>query len=115
MKVDGQTICLGTTYRVIWCNCKENRNFKTLDEWCEWCTCPKCNPAGSYGYQSPPKGNRITINLDLVLGLILLAISIYVIVFIRDELYTSLYSAAYVSTAIVFRSFYSKRTLEITM
>lgn len=108
-------ICIGTTYRVIWCNCRENRNFKTTDEWCEWCKCSKCNPAGSYGYQQPPKGNTFTINLDLALGLVLLAISGYMVLFVRDEFYTSLYSAAYVCTAIVFRTFWTKRTIDLTM
>lgn len=35
-------VVLGSTYRVVHCNCKGDFSLKDQSEWCSWCTCRRC-------------------------------------------------------------------------
>lgn len=48
-----QGVFLGSTFRVVWCNCARDYTLKDIAEWCDWCRCRKCGgkhlPASAYG------------------------------------------------------------------
>jgi hypothetical protein len=113
---------MSTTYRVISCSCQDNKEFKTLEEWCEFCKCHRCNPAAaSYYYNQQrqqdqvygPRGplTKYTVNLDLCLGLSLLAIAGFMAVY-GEDVYIGLYATACVATAIVIRGYFKNNYLE---
>lgn len=35
-------VVLGSTYRVVYCNCASDFSLKDQSEWCSWCTCRRC-------------------------------------------------------------------------
>jgi hypothetical protein len=35
-------VVLGSTYRVVHCNCAGDFSLKDQSEWCSWCTCRRC-------------------------------------------------------------------------
>jgi hypothetical protein len=35
-------VVLGSTYKVVHCNCAGDYSLKDQSEWCSWCTCRKC-------------------------------------------------------------------------
>ena len=35
-------VVLGSTYRVVHCNCAGDFILKDQSEWCSWCTCRRC-------------------------------------------------------------------------
>lgn len=43
-------VILGSTYRVVSCNCAKDRTLADLSEWCAWCRCRKCG-----GKHLPPE------------------------------------------------------------
>jgi hypothetical protein len=89
-----------------------------MDEWCEYCKCAKCNPMNKYVnpyYQSQFQDKtKYSVNLDLLLGFSLLAISGFMM-FYGEEVYIGFYSTAYVATAIAIRAFFTHRIFEFSL
>lgn len=46
-------VVLGSTYRVVSCNCAHDKSLQDVSEWCGWCRCRKCG-----GKHLPPERGR---------------------------------------------------------
>lgn len=46
-------VVLGSTYRVVSCNCAKDPTLADISEWCAWCRCRKCG-----GKHLPPEKSR---------------------------------------------------------
>eukprot|EP01031_Cornospumella_fuschlensis_P031827 gene31827-38484_t len=101
---------VGTSYKVIWCNCHEDTSLQCLDDWCEWCKCEKCSGRSVF-YKQP--GAAMTVSIDLVLCLVLYFIGGCVFYYGGDKLYIVLYCIGAMSAAEVVRSRFERDDFEI--
>ena len=52
-------VVLGSTYRVVSCNCAKDRTLADQTEFCSWCRCRKCG-----GKHLPPERGRFYTHSD---------------------------------------------------
>jgi hypothetical protein len=108
---DQITICpdvvMGSTFRVISCNCSKNLRLKLQSEWCEWCLCRKCGgknlPKVHHDFINPQTMSDFSMNLVLFFSLIIVSLSTFV--YTIDHPYKHLYIFSAVASMHLLRDF----------
>jgi hypothetical protein len=104
------SIIVGCTHRVIWCDCPKNVSLQTFNDWCEWCKCENCG--GKNGtfvnrYEHTP----FSINLDALVALAMYVVAGVLIYYSRQQLYVILYTIAGVSAILLIRTLFTKHEI----
>lgn len=103
-------VVLGSTYRVVSCNCAKDTTLADITEWCAWCRCRKCG-----GKHLPPEKTRrhhdssidsrdlADFTTDLIPGAVLFAVCGYAVSAIEHSPYLCLYIYGVVAIAYICR------------
>jgi len=106
-------ITLGSSYRVIWCNCAKNPRFKDSSEWCEWCRCVKCGAKRSKVWSEASPELEFDVNIDLFLVLVVYGAVAYAVYCVEDYPYLYLHIAGFVAMAHLIRNYFSTFTYRL--
>jgi hypothetical protein len=119
---------VGSTYRVVFCQCFKDKNLKFVSEYCDWCRCIKCGGSkNNKNYDSSSNNNNYgnnnktneemlnefidqfqfkiyEINPDLVILLLLIIVLIITHYYLKNDNYY-LYASALVSGTFLLRNY----------
>lgn len=110
-KLISKGIVIGSTYKVVWCNCRANKAFKSEKEWCEWCRCPRCGSSKKYFPEA--SNNDVVINLDLLLITGFYACMVYIWVLGDHKLYLISYFFGITSGLLYVRSLFATNSVNL--
>lgn len=87
-------VVLGATYRVVGCNCMDDKTLKFQSEWCEFCLCRRCGGKNLPRAESAGPGSLerlLEVTPDQALLLALLAVAAASVWYAHDRLHRQLY------------------------
>lgn len=87
-------VLLGATYRVVGCNCMDDKALKFQSEWCEFCLCRRCGGKNLPRAESTGAGaleRLLEVTPDQALLLALLSVAAASVWYAHDRLHRQLY------------------------
>lgn len=111
-------VTLGSTYRVISCNCARDASLTEISDWCSWCKCRKCGgkhlPASSkMRFNAHFSGANVSemsdFSVDLLPLVVLGVVAGASVVGVNDAPYVYLYALGAVAVGFVVREWTVRR------
>eukprot|EP01038_Epipyxis_sp_PR26KG_P004655 gene4655-6542_t len=102
-------VILGSTYRVIYCNCVNDKSLKDRREYCEWCQCRKCGGKNLPREYDNNSSVTTDISIDLIPFMALIGIIIFSFLFLALKPYRYLYFLGVVAGCHCLKAIIPKR------